>query len=142
MAGQCSFIRAQVAALCVHAMFMGPCQTQQEQLQSCWLYRWGPKLLEQGLGGSRALQRDTALAVAQAHCTAAEKVGGAGSPGDPKSLGGLGIPWRTLNTRRLDLCCLRSVCSGRTLPMRPNLIIVVVLRDASPLRLPGVIRFR
>lgn len=45
------------------------------------LYRWGPKLLEQGLGGSRALQKDTALAVAQAHCTAAEKVGAAALAG-------------------------------------------------------------
>lgn len=31
-------------------------------------------MLQGGLGGSRALQKDLALAVANAHCAAAEKV--------------------------------------------------------------------
>lgn len=37
--------------------------------------RWGTQQLEAGLGGSRPLQKDLAVAVANAHCDAAEKVG-------------------------------------------------------------------
>ena len=41
----------------------------------CWACRWGTQQLEAGLGGSRPLQKDLAVAVANAHCDAAEKVG-------------------------------------------------------------------
>jgi hypothetical protein len=41
----------------------------------CWACRWGTQQLEARLGGSRPLQKDLAVAVANAHCDAAEKVG-------------------------------------------------------------------
>lgn len=50
-----------------------PKQAHTVLLSAC---RWGTQQLEAGLGGSRALQKDLAVAVANAYCDAAEKVGG------------------------------------------------------------------
>lgn len=56
-----------------------PAATEKESVAGatllCWPCRWGTQQLGPGLGGSRALQKDLAVAVANAHCDAAEKVG-------------------------------------------------------------------